>query len=63
MYVVEKLFDSFALSTPKGLQLKIWMDIMLHLIRRLRENQRQMTKDTFRIKVSALVSLTPAAKK
>ena len=44
---LEKLYSSFNLSTPKGLQQKCFFDIMFHLVRRGRENLRQQTKSTF----------------
>lgn len=49
----KKLYDSFEITTPRGLQQKVWVGIMLYLIRRGRENLRQMTKNTFEIKVDA----------
>ena len=50
---LQKLYDSFDISTTRGVQQKVWVDIMLYLIRRGRENLRQMTKSTFEIKVNA----------
>ena len=44
---------SFDISTPRDLERKVWVDIMLYLIRRGRENVRQMTNSTFEIKVDA----------
>ena len=48
---LQKLYTSVAeqINTPKGLQRKVWIDIMLHLIRRGRENLRRMTKSTFAV--------------
>ena len=50
---LQKLYDSFDISTPRRFQQKVWVDIMLYLTRRGRENLRQMTKSTFEIKVDA----------
>ena len=44
---IQKLYQSFNIDTPSGLQEKVWLDIMLYLIRRGRENIRQMDKNTF----------------
>ena len=52
---LQKLYLSFDLNTPKGLQQKfmfdIMFDIMFHLVRRGRENLQEQTKDTFAIVV------------
>lgn len=50
---LKKLYDNVDISTPKGLQQKAWLDIMLYRIRRGRENLREMTKNTFQIEVDA----------
>ena len=50
---LQKLYDSFDLSTPRGLKQKVWFDKVLYLIRRGRENLRQMTKSIFEIKVDS----------
>ncbi|CAC5391907.1 KCTD1_15 [Mytilus coruscus] len=49
---LQKLRESEVLSmkTPKGLQRKVWFDMMISFGRRGRENQRQFTKDTLEIK-------------
>ncbi|CAG2190470.1 unnamed protein product [Mytilus edulis] len=49
---LQKLRDSDILSikTPKGLQRKVWFDMMKSFGRRGRENQRRFTKDTLEIK-------------
>ena len=44
---------SFDIGTPSGLQEKVWVDIILYLIRRGRENLRQMSKNTFSISCDA----------
>ena len=48
---LRKLYDSVAkeINTPRGLQRKVWLDVMFYLIRRGRENLRQMTKKTFAV--------------
>ena len=50
---LKKLYSNCDVSTPKGLQQKVWLDIMIYLIRHGRENLRQMTKTTFADKVDA----------
>ena len=50
---LQKLYSSFDLNTPKGLQQKCMFDIMFHLVRRGRENLREQTKDTFAIAVDS----------
>lgn len=50
---LQKLYLSFDLNTPKGLQLKCMFDIMFHLVRRGRENLREQTKDTFAVAVDS----------
>jgi hypothetical protein len=37
-------------DNPKALQRKVWFDVMISFDRRVRENQRQFTKDTFAFK-------------
>ena len=44
-----KLYKSFNIETPVGLQEKVWLDIMFYFIRRGRENMRQITKSTFAV--------------
>ena len=44
---LQKLYASFDVGTPTGLQEKVWFDIMFQLIRRGRENMRLMTKSSF----------------
>ena len=46
---VQKLYASVDLKTPRGLLEKVWLDVMVHFIRRGRENLRDMTIDTFEI--------------
>lgn len=46
---IKKLYSSFDINNPIGLQEKVWLDVMMHLIRRGRENLRMMNKDTFLI--------------
>ena len=50
---LQKLYLSFDLNTPKGLQQKCMFDIMFHLVRRGRENLREQTKETFAIAVDS----------
>ena len=54
---LHKLFSAdnvaFNVSTPCGLQNKVWFDIMFFLCRRGQENLRDMTKNTFGIGVNA----------
>ena len=49
----QKLYLSFDLNTPKGLQQKCMFDIMFRFVRRRRENLRQQTNDTFGIAVDS----------
>ena len=44
---MQKLYNSFDLDDPQGLQFKVWMDVMLYMCRRGREGLREMTKSTF----------------
>ena len=44
-----KLYGSFDVTTPTGLQEKIWFDLCLQLCRRGRENMKSMTKETFAV--------------
>ena len=48
-----KLYSSIDINTPTGLQEKVWLDVMLHFIRRGRENQRSMTVQTFEVGTDA----------
>ena len=48
-----KLHNSFDVENPVGLQEFCWFVIMFYLIRRGRENVRQMTKNTFKISKDA----------
>ena len=50
---LQKLHASFDIGTPAGLQEMCWFSIMYYLIRRGRENLREMTKSTFRISTDA----------
>ena len=54
---VKKLYDgshhAFNVSTPVGLQQKVWFEVVWYLCRRGRENQREMTKETFKVSVDA----------
>ena len=50
---ITKLYASIDINTPCGLQEKVWLDIMLYLIRRGRENLRMMNKQTFGVKADA----------
>ena len=47
------MYASFDLNDPSGLQDKVFLDIAFYLIRRGRENYRQMDKNTFTIKQDA----------
>ena len=44
-----KLYSSFDVNDPAGLQNLVWFNIMFFLIRRGRENVRSMTKSTFAV--------------
>ena len=46
---LNKLYKSININTPTGLLENVWIDIMIHFIRRGQENLRQMTKETFAI--------------
>jgi hypothetical protein len=46
---LRKIYTSINVASPLGLQQKVWMDIMLYLIRRGRENLCKMTKQTFSV--------------
>ena len=46
---LKKLYDSFNVDNPAGLQELCWFNIVYYLIRRGRENLRTMTKMTFEI--------------
>ena len=49
---LKKLFNddlAFNISTPTGLQNKVWFEIVFYLCRRGRENLRAMTRDTFAV--------------
>ena len=48
-----KLFNSFDINDPTGLQELIWFNIMFFFIRRGRENIRQMKKSSFSIATDA----------
>jgi len=48
-----KLYSSFDLTTPRGLQQKCLFDIMFFLVRRGRENLREQTKTSFAIAVDS----------
>ena len=50
---ISKLYQSFDLNDPAGLQEMVWFCIMYFFIRRGRENQRAMTKDTFKVDIDA----------
>lgn len=52
---MQKIMASSALdqSTPRGLQNKVFIDLMLHLCNRGRDNLREITKVDFRVEVSA----------
>ena len=52
---LQKLYGSVAMdiSTPCGLQNKVWFDVMFFLCRRGRENLRTMNKSTFAIRKDA----------
>ena len=50
---IRKLYSSFDVETPRGLQEKVWFDIMFRLCRRGRENLRQMTKSSFAVAIDA----------
>lgn len=50
---LQKLYDPSNVATnpdtPSGLLHKVWFDVMIYLCRRGRENQREMTKETFSV--------------
>ena len=48
---LQKLYLSFHLNTPKGLQDKCMFDNMFFLVRRGRENLREQTRNSFAIAV------------
>ena len=48
-----KLFESFDVTHPIGLQEIVWFNIVYVFIRRGRQNIRQMTKDTFSVGTDA----------
>ena len=50
---LRKLYSSFDINDPAGLQELCWFNIMFYLIRRGCENVRQMTKSTFQITTDA----------
>ena len=50
---LQKLYLSFDLNMPKGLQDKCMFDIMFFLVRRGRESLREQTKNSFAIAVDA----------
>ena len=50
---LEKMYQSLSIETPTGLQEKVWLDVMIYLIRRGRENLMQMTKHTFCVGIDA----------
>ena len=50
---IRKLYSSFDVETPGGLQENVWFDIMFRLCRRGRENLRQMTKSSLAVAVDA----------
>lgn len=50
---LQKLYSSFDIEDPYGLQHKVWFDIMFQLVRRGRENLKAMKKNTFAVEVDA----------
>ena len=50
---MHKLFVSFDINHPIGLQEIVWFNIVYVFIRRGRQNIRQMTKDTFSVSSDA----------
>ena len=46
---IRKVYETIDIETPSGLQKKVWFDILYYFSRRGAENQRAMTKDTFRL--------------
>ena len=50
---MRKLYESFDIDSNFGLQEKVWVDIMLYLCRRGRENIRLMDKTTFGVGTDA----------
>ena len=50
---IRQLYSSFDVETPRGLQEKVWFNIMFRLCRRGRENLRQMTISSFAVAVDA----------
>lgn len=50
---MEKIQNTLDQKTPLGLQNKVFIDIMLHMCNKGRENLREMVKDDFEIKTDA----------
>ena len=50
---LKKLYSGFDINSPAGLLEIVWFNIMFFLIRRGRENIRQMDKHTFKISIDA----------
>ncbi|XP_041475625.1 uncharacterized protein LOC121424096 [Lytechinus variegatus] len=50
---MNKIRESFDLTVPKDLQNKVFLDLMLHLCNRGRENLRQMKKDDFAVQTDS----------
>jgi len=50
---IDKLYNSIDIYTARGLQEKVWLDVVRYFIRRGMENQREMTKDTFAVSKDA----------
>ena len=48
---MDRIFNRLTLSNPNDLQMRIFMDIMVHFGRRGREGLRELRRDSFQIKV------------
>ena len=48
-----KLYSCFDITTPTGLQEKVWFDLCLQLCWRGRENMKSMTRETFAVATDA----------
>ena len=48
---MDRIFNRLTLSNPSDLQMRIFMDIMVHFGRRGREGLRELRRDSFQIKV------------
>lgn len=51
---LKKCLTGFDTNTPKGLQNKVWFDIHYNFARRANEGDRDMTKDTFEVRIDSI---------